>query len=81
MLEPTKDGYPHPKTKEKPQYYGRRSAITKKSKPIPAGWATHKLENNYTRESGFEAQWGLIAGIPQDCTQGLVNTRTLGKKE
>ena len=49
-LEPTKKGYPHPKTKKKPQQDGRRGAVKIKSNPIPAGWVTHKLENNNTKE-------------------------------
>ena len=40
----------HPKTKKKPQRDGRRGAIMIKSNPIPAGWVTHKLENNYITE-------------------------------
>ena len=41
-------------------------------------------------KSGFEGQWGLTAGIPEDwgkqklyswgLTQGLLHTRTQGKK-
>ena len=46
-LEPTQKDTLHPKTKKKPQWYGRRGAITIKSYPIPV---THKLENNYTTE-------------------------------
>ena len=49
-LEPTKKGYPHPKTKKKPQQDSRRGAVKIKSNPIPAGWVTHKLENNNTKE-------------------------------
>ena len=49
-LELTKKDTPHPKTKEKPQWDGRRGAITIKSNPITAGWVTHKLENAYTTE-------------------------------
>ena len=49
-LELTKKDTPHSKTKEKPQWDGRRGVITIKSNPIPAGWVTHKLENNYTTE-------------------------------
>ena len=49
-LELTKKDIPHPKTKDKPQWDGRRGAITIKSNPITAGWVTHKLENNYTTE-------------------------------
>ena len=46
MLEPTKKDTLHPKTKKKPQDR-RRGTIVIKSNPIPAGWATHKLENSY----------------------------------
>ena len=49
-LELTKKDTPHPKTKEKPQWDGRRGAITIKSNPITTGWVTHKLQNNYTTE-------------------------------
>ena len=49
-LELTKKHTSLPKTKEKPQWDGRRGAITTKSNPITAGWATHKLENTYTTE-------------------------------
>ena len=48
MLELTKKDTPHPKTKEKPQWDGRRGAITAKSNPITARWVTHRLENTYT---------------------------------
>ena len=44
-LELTKKYTPHPKTKEKPQWDGRRGAITIKSNPITAGWVTHKLDH------------------------------------
>ena len=47
--ETTKDT-PGPKTKKKQQWDGRRSTTTIKSNPIPAGWVTHKLENNNTKE-------------------------------
>ena len=50
MLEATKKDILHPKTKKKPQQDGRRDAIVIKSNPIPIGWATHKLENNYMAE-------------------------------
>ena len=49
-LELTKKDTLHPKTKEKPQWDGRRGAITIKSNPITTRWVTHKLENNYTME-------------------------------
>ena len=39
-LELTKRDTPHPKTKEKPQWDGRRGAITIKSNPITAAWVT-----------------------------------------
>ena len=50
ILELTIKDSPHPKTKEKPQWDGRRGTITIKSNPITAGWVTHKLENTYTTE-------------------------------
>ena len=49
-LEFTKNDTPYPNTKEKPQWGGRRGAITIKSNPITGGWVTHKLENTYTTE-------------------------------
>ena len=49
-LELTKKDTPHPKTKEKPQWDGRRGTLTIKSNCITAGWVTHKVENNYTTE-------------------------------
>ena len=49
-LELTRKDTPHPMTKEKPQWDGRRGAITIKSNPITAGWATHKLDNTYITE-------------------------------
>ena len=49
-LELTKKDTWLPKTKEKPQWDGRRGAITIKSIPITAGWVTHKLENTYITE-------------------------------
>ena len=49
-LELTKKDTPHPETKEKPQWDGRRGVITIKSNPISARWVTHKLENNFTTE-------------------------------
>ena len=41
---------PHPRTKKKPQWNSWRGTITIKSNPILAGWVTHKLENNNTKE-------------------------------
>ena len=41
-LELTKKDIPHPKTKEKPQWDGRRGSITKKSNSVTAGgWPTN----------------------------------------
>ena len=50
-LEFTKKDTPHPKTKERPQWGGRRGAITVKSNPITGGWVIHRLENAYTKKS------------------------------
>lgn len=44
-LKPSKIDTQHPKTK-KPQWDGRRGANMIKSNPIPAGWATCKLDSN-----------------------------------
>ena len=41
--------YPTSKDK-KLQQVGRRDAITIKLNLIPAGWVTHRLENNNTKE-------------------------------
>ena len=49
-LELTKKHAPHPNTKEKPQWDGRRGTITIKSNPITTGWVTQKLEKNCTTE-------------------------------
>ena len=49
-MELTKKDTPHSKTKQKPQWDGRRGAITIKSNPITAGWVTHRLQNTYTTE-------------------------------
>ena len=71
-LEPTnKDTLP--KTKKKPQD-GRRGIITIKSNPIPAGWVTHKLENNNTKDALplLWRFWTLCqAPQPGDLTKGL----------
>ena len=40
-----------PKTKKKLQRDGRRSTIMIKPNFIPAGWVTHILENNDTKEN------------------------------
>ena len=65
-LELTKKDTPHPKTKEEPQWGGRRGAITIKSNPVTAGWVTHKLENNYTTEV-HPLEWRLWA--PRQASQ------------
>ena len=49
-LELNKKRYSCPKTKEKLQQDSRRGAIEIKSNPIPAGWATHRLEKNNTKK-------------------------------
>ena len=49
MLEHTHNDTPCPKTK-KPQQDGRRDTITIKSNSLLAEWATHKLENNNTKD-------------------------------
>ena len=46
---PEKDT-PCSKTKEKPQWHGRRGAIMIKSNPTSSRCTTHKLENNSTKE-------------------------------
>ena len=38
----------HPK--QQPLWDGRRNEITIKSNLMPAGWATHTLENHYATE-------------------------------
>ena len=51
-LEPTKKkDTPRPKTKQQPQWDGRRGKITINSNPIPTyGWVTHRLEKSNTKE-------------------------------
>ena len=49
-LELTREDSPHPKTEERPQWDGGRSAITVGSSPITAGWVTHRLESTCTTE-------------------------------
>ena len=70
-LELTRKDTPHPKTKEKPQWDGRRGAITVKSNPITTGWVTHRLANTYTTEV-HPLEWRFWAprqlpnlGVPQ----------------
>ena len=60
ILELTKEDTPHPKTKEKTQWDGRRGTITVKSNPITAGWVAHRLENTYTTEV-HALEWRLWA--------------------
>ena len=69
-LELTKKDTPHPKTKEKPQWDGRRGAITVKSNPITAGWVTHRLENTYTTEV-HTLEWRFWAPRQASQTGGL----------
>ena len=40
----------HPKTKRRPQWDSRRGTIMINSNLVSTRWATHKLENNYTRD-------------------------------
>ena len=56
---PKKDT-PRPKTKEKPQRDNRIVTIMIKSNLILARWATHKLENNNTKEV-FSLLWSFWA--------------------
>ena len=74
MLAPPKKDTPHPKTKEKPQQGERRSTDTIQANPIPAGWATCKLEDNNTEEA-LPLLWTCRAPrqAPQsgDTAQGL----------
>ena len=65
-LELTKKDTPHPKTKEKPQWDGRRGAIRVKSNPITGGWVTHRLVNTYTTEV-HPLEWRLWA--PRQASQ------------
>ena len=71
-LKLTKKDTPHPKTKEKPQWDGRRGAITIKSNTITAEWMTHKLENNYTTEV-HTLEWSFWA--PHQTSQPGVQQR------
>ena len=52
MLELTKKkkSAPHPKTKKKPQWDGRRGCHHDESNPIPSRWVTYRLENSNTKE-------------------------------
>ena len=65
---------PHPKTKKKPQWDGRRGSTMIKSNPIPARCVTHKLENNNTKEF-LQLLWRfwtpLQASQPWNLTKGL----------
>ena len=62
-LELTKKVTPRAKTKEKPQWDGRRGTITIKSHLITAGRVTHKLENTYTTEI-HPLEWRFWATLP-----------------
>ena len=46
-LELTKKDTSHPKTKEKPQWDGKRGSVTIKENPITAGWVTQTREHLY----------------------------------
>ena len=65
-LELTKKDTPHLKTKEKPQWDGRRGTITVKSNPITGGCMTHRLENTYTTEV-HPLEWSFWA--PRQASQ------------
>ena len=69
-LELTKKDIPHPKTKEKPQWDGRRGTITIKSNLITAGWVTHKLENTYTTKV-HPLEWRFRAQHQASQSRGL----------
>ena len=69
-LEPTKKDTLHPKTKEKPQWSGRRGTIMIKSNHIPARWVTHRLENNYTTEI-LPLEWTFWASCQASQPGGL----------
>ena len=47
---PSRKDTPHPRTKKKLQRNSRKGTIMIKSNPMPVRWATHKLENNNTKE-------------------------------
>ena len=58
--------YLHPKTKKKLQWEGRKGAITIKSNPIHAGWATHKTDNNNAKRVFLLLWrfWDWMSGFP-----------------
>ena len=71
---PAKKDIPHPKTNTKPQPDDRKGAIMIKSNPMPAGWMTHKLENNKAKEliPHLWRSWiPCQASQPGDLTKGL----------
>ena len=65
---------PRPKSKEKPQWDGRRGAVMIKSSPIPTGWATQRLMNTSVSE-GLPLLWRFWAPFqafqPGDLAKGL----------
>ena len=71
-LKPTKKDILHPKTKKKPQRDGRKNAIMIKSNPIPTGWETHKLKNNYTVEA-LPLEWKFWAACQTPQPGGLAS--------
>ena len=77
MLKLTKKRYPHPRTKEKPQWDGRRDAIMIKSSPLTVGWVTHKLENSNIKEvikvmsSAYNLWFAWISGKETWNPQGI----------
>ena len=50
MLDLSPQKAPTPKHKEEAKKRCRRGTTMTKSNPIAAGWPTHKLENNNTKE-------------------------------
>ena len=76
--EPAKKYTPHSKIKKKLQKDGRRGENMIKLNPLTAGWATHNLENNNTKEvlSLFWRFWVLHqASQPGDVERRLGITR------
>ena len=68
---------PHPKTKKKVQWDCRMGTVTMKSNPISSGWATHKLENNNTKEVGiYPWLWRFL--VPHQASQPGDPTKRLG---
>ena len=82
MLELTKKKR-HPMSKDKEEAIARcrRGANTIKPKPIAGGWATHRLQNNKTKEA-LTLPWRFWtprqASQPEDITQELGIPRESG---